>query len=54
MHSSLLISLKELGAWPPGNRLSGCLLLIHVRTVLILVLVLRIIILVIVLLKVYV
>ena len=50
MHSSLLISLKELGGWP-GNRLSWHLSLIHGRTVLTLVLVLRIIILVMVLLK---
>ena len=46
MHSSLLVSLEELGGWPPGNRLSWHLSLIHVRTVLKLVLVLRIIILV--------
>ena len=51
MHSLLLISLKKLGRWPPGNRLSWSLLPIHVRTILILVLVLRIIILVTVLLK---
>ena len=49
MHRSLLIPFKELGRWPPWNRLLWHLSLIHVRTVL--VIVLRIIILVMILLK---